>query len=445
MHRRILPLGLAVLLVSIGSMAHAQDSLERGLLRQAPMLIKRFQEKNYKNVGVLKFLAAHEGDAKANDKIGTLNMLAARRLEVALILENDPRNPVGIISNASEVAQKIKGASHLDKKTREEFFKSQYPLAWGNQTVQPDAFVTGFTVISKDLRTLKVSLLSFDRVGNKLEPLGEDFQVANAGDRLSEMGESFVLRGAFDDGNPEVVQAKKQEKVFQQAVHVREEQAKHPVQEPDCPVTLDVLYDGNKIPLEFKNGKAHIAEPREGQTVEFGLSRDQTKNRYGVVLKVNGENTLDKQRLPDVSCRKWILDPGTGPWRIGGFQIGNNIREKFRVASVAESQQRAINYGHDVGTITLTVFREQTTKIKPKLVEDREQYENIVKKLTQLPDRPMNHGALLAQLLDDANRDISRSGGLIVEGTREKSEVRIVGFVTDPTPVMCVTIVYYRK
>ena len=47
--------------------------------------------------------------------------------------------------------------------------------------------------------------------------------------------------------------------------------------------------------------------------------------------------------------------------------------------------------------------------------------------------------AIKAQLLEDANR------GLILPGQREPAKVEAVTFVADPSPIMAVTIVYYRK
>jgi hypothetical protein len=449
---------IALILVAAGGLhspvCHAQDSLERGLLRQAPKLIDYFKQKGYRNVGVLKFLVSREGGG-FTDNVGTLNLLAARRLELALILANDPRMPVGILENASEVANKIKGVSHLSKEGREKLFTGRYPLAWGKDSEQPDAFATGTAEISKDLRRLTISLYCFDRTINKLVPVGEDFQVANAPERLTEIGESFVLRGVFDKGNVEIVPGKqeektyqyavkeREEKVYQQAVKVREQEYKHPARQADAPVSLEIRYDGKPVPLEFKDGKAYVPEPNEGQTVTLGLRRDGDKERYGVVLKVNGENTMDRQRLPDLSCRKWILDPGYGPWTIEGFQIGDKVREKFRVASVAESKQREVYYGHDVGTITMTVFREWKMQTRPKLEDDYEQHQQVIKKMPELSERPKNYQALKAQLLDDANRGESR--GLILPGGRENSEIEVAAFTADPTPIMSLTIVYYRR
>jgi hypothetical protein len=440
MKRCILGLVLGISGLLVESTCHAQESLERGLLKQAPNLIKYFKAQGYKNVGVLKFLAMREGDEKFSDNIGAMNLLTARRLETALILANDPKNPVGIIDNASAVASRIAGASHLKKDSRQKLFTSEYPLAWGNDMVRPDAFVTGKAVISKDLRKLTLSLEVFDGNANKLAPWGGDFEVANSTDRLAEMGESFDLRGVFDAGQTEVVKAKSQQKLYQEAVKVYQQKVKHPAdptRNDQPPVTLEVRYDGTKVPLEFRDGKAYIREPRQGQTVVFGLKRDNSKEKYGVVLKVKGENTLEKQRLPDLTCKKWILFPGKGPWEIRGFYAGD-VLEKFRVASDAESGQRRFHYGHDVGTITMTVFHEQKGKTRPGILDDDAPYQMVVKKLTALPERPINYNALKAQLLADANR------GLIVEGQREASKVDIVRFSADPNPIMSVTIVYRK-
>jgi hypothetical protein len=413
----------------------AQESMERGLLKRAPGLIKAFKEKHYKNVGVLKFLVSREGEA-FRDNVGTINLLMARQLETSLLLANDVREPLGIIQNASEVARTIEGAGHLSKEGREKLFTGKYPLAWGKEGVSADAFLTGAAEISKDLKRITISLLAFDKYDNKLTPVCDDFVVANAANRLGEMGESFVLRdisrGAFDEGE-----------VMQEAVKVHDKTNNHPAALAGTPVTLEVYYDNKKIPLEFRNGKAYIPEPNEGQSVHFRLSRDGSQERFAVVLKVNGENTLDKQRMPDFECSKWVLAPKGGPWEIHGYQIGSEVRERFRVASIAESKAREVNYGSDVGTITMTVFREQRTRPKPKLLTDEEQAVKIIAKANELKVRPKNFSALKAKLIEDANSDSAR--GLIVEGAKERFNVESTTFHADPIPVMCWTIVYYQK
>src|SRR5262249_8163509 len=132
-----------------------------------------------------------------------------------------------------------------------------------------------------------------------------------------------------------------------------------------------VWYDNTRIPFEVKGGRAIVPEPREGQKVSFVLKRKATsKAPYGAVLKVNGENTLYKERLPDEQCHKWILYDGEGPITVYGYQINEKKAEAFRVLSRAASKQNEIYYGADVGTITLSVFSEKRGKEPPPSLND---------------------------------------------------------------------------
>src|SRR5262245_57317088 len=185
--------------------AQAAD-LESALLDRAKGLVKFTQANGYKTVGVLKFLGTKDGK-NLSDNLGTVNTLLARRLEVALVLANDPRRPIVQIEDASAVAAKAPGANHLTPAGRKALLAAQYKLAWGDPKVRvtPDVFLTGLVEVSKDLKTLRVSFLYFDRATNKLEsvPGVPDAVVANRASALVEMGESFALRGAFDDGKVE--------------------------------------------------------------------------------------------------------------------------------------------------------------------------------------------------------------------------------------------------
>ena len=359
--------GALPVVLALAAPAAAAPTLEEALVAHAPAVVKRLQAMGCRNVGVLKFLVTKDG-ARLSDNVGALNLTLANRLEIALLLADDPKNPLGIIENASAVARRTPGANHLNRQGRLKLFGARYPLAWGKGLVDADAFVTGTALVSKDLRTLTVSLLVFTRQDNKLAPLGDDFTAANRPDDLSQMGESFVLRGAFDDGAVEtdpVKEKAREEKAIRVAVKVKEREATHPLEEKAPPVTLTTYYDGKAVPIEYRDGRAFLPEPREGQKVVFRLARDATKERYGIVLKVNGENTLYRETLPDVQCRRWIMDPGDGPYQIPGFQKDSKKTEEFRVASAVESKAHEINYGADVGTVTLTVFRERKGKPKP--------------------------------------------------------------------------------
>src|SRR5207248_6660621 len=102
---------------------------------RAKGLVKHCQQKGYKTVGVLKFLGAKEGGG-LSDNLGTVNTLLARRLEVALVLANDPRNPIGVIDDASAVAAKTPGANHRTPEGRRILLAAPYKLAWGDPNVR---------------------------------------------------------------------------------------------------------------------------------------------------------------------------------------------------------------------------------------------------------------------------------------------------------------------
>src|SRR5262245_50782385 len=182
------------------------DDLEGVLLDRAKGLVRFSQEQGYKNVGVLKFLAAKDG-SDFSDNLGTVNTLLARRLEVALVLANSPRKPVGVIDDASAVAARTRGANHRTSEGRRILFAAQYKLAWGEPKVPvtADAFLTGLVEVSRDLKRVRITFLYFDRKTNWLEPVPgvPDAIVANRAAALVEMGESFTVRGAFDDGKVE--------------------------------------------------------------------------------------------------------------------------------------------------------------------------------------------------------------------------------------------------
>ncbi|WP_020472697.1 hypothetical protein [Zavarzinella formosa] len=428
------------------SAAPAQDpvSLERTLARTAPDVIKHLKDKGYQNVGVLKFLVVKGDDQKLSDNAGTLNRTVARQLEMGLILANDPLKPIGIIDDASSVAAKTPGANHLSKEGRLKLFEPSYPLAWGKEDVMADAFVTGIIGISPDLKTLSVQLLAFDAKTNKLEPLGKELVAKNDSRKLSEIGESFS-RGAFDDGNIETKRdpkdlAKHEQQVLDHAAQVKKEEAKNPVLEDNTPIRLEVLYDDKVIPFEIKGGKAFIPEPAEGQKVTLRVKHAAKSGIFGCVVKVNGENTLFRERFPDLQCRKWLVFPeNKAGIDIIGFQKNDTTTEQFRVLSKAESKAREIDYGADVGTITLTVFRDR--KGMPPVGELGKEAEitKVLQDAHPPENKPMNFHALTARMLDDANR------GLIGEGNTVGSEIKQVEFKSDPIPVMCLTVVYYKK
>jgi hypothetical protein len=405
--------------------AEETEPLEKGLLRQARAVLKQAGDKGYKNVGVLKFLAARSGQ-EPSDNLGTINTLLAQRLELALLLEDDAKQPVGIIRNASVVAAKTKGASHLTADGRRKLFEPSYPLSWGKQDVKADAFVTGVAVLSKDLKTMRCTFSIVDRKSNKLEEIGTAV-LAVRPELLGEVGESYASKSAFKDAGHALAAA----------VKAREGKAVR-VEAADNPVNLKVYYDNKPVDIDYRDGQAFVPEPQEGQKVKFVLERDDSKERYGVVLKVNGESSIRKQTLPDLSCLKWVLDPGDKPFPVPGYQMDDDSLVSFKAVSAERSRDEEVRYSADVGTITMTVFRDRKGEATDDDASEEAKKAKVLER-AELPKAAENFEAMKSALMQKAKKK-----GLILDGDKSSSEIQRVSFTSDPIPVMCLTVVYYR-
>jgi hypothetical protein len=420
-----------------GPIAAGDDTLDRALLKQSPRVIGYLKEHGSKNVGVLKF-RVKKGDAAASDHVGPLNLNLAGRLEIALVLANDLKEPLGIIRNADAIAATLPGANHLTKPGRQALFRGRYPLAWGDAQVKPDAFLTGVAVISPDQKQMTVGIMAFGKDGEKIDNVAQ-FTASTDAPTLAEAGESFLIRGAFDAGQAEEVR----EKVVASVVKVRASPATTPLRDPSAPVALEIRYDGKPVPLEIRNGQAEVREPIADQKVTFVLRKvDKTPDKYGMVLLVNGVNTLYKEQTAPLHAGKWVLGPDQREALISGYQTGANSAEEFRVLSSAESTTNAVHYGPAVGTITLVVFREKKAAAAPPPLDDEGEDLAALSRGVLPPEPPKTLAALKFRLREGAGLGTSR--GLIVEGENIGAATRTVEFQAEATPVMSATITYSK-
>ncbi len=227
----------------------APETIDRALARQAPAILNDLRQHGYKNVGVLKF-RVKKGDGRVSDRVGLINQSLADRLEIALILANDWRHPLGIIHDAGRTAATLPGADHLKAEGRRILLKGKYPLAWGRTQVSPDAILTGVVLVSSDLRTMTVSVQAFDATENVLRPVTQ-FHASTDPPALIEIGESLLVRGGFDN-----------DEFKQQPGRAFQPQAKNSLESPAAPVTLEAWYDGARIPLEFAGNQGNCPSPR---------------------------------------------------------------------------------------------------------------------------------------------------------------------------------------
>jgi hypothetical protein len=444
------PLSALVLLAAAAPLR--AESLDDALRREADGLVAELRSRKCRTVAVLKFLVHDGAEKRVSDSVGPLNTSLARRLELALILSRandvtDPARQVGVVRDASAHAAEMNGADYRTPEGRRKLFAAEYPLAWGGKSARPDAILTGAAAIDPKNRDLRVTIYACYGPEDEPKPL-KRFTAPIDVNTLVEAGRSFRLRGLFDKGEADAPAEKVQERAREEAIKasaaVREGEEKHPAAaEAEAPVMLKVTYDGREVPLRFKDGRAEIEEPRQGQKVRLTLARrDAGKERLAVVLKVNGENTLYRQRLRDLECSKWVLEPGAAPLVIEGFQIqGKHEAEEFVVLSREESKAGEIYYGKDVGTITMTVFGPCRGKPTPKTVSDDE----LDRLILQRGEYPDGAAADLGRLREQLSKvRPSRDRGVIGRGKAVEFQTYKVEYDPDPTPLLAVTVRYYK-
>jgi len=427
------------------------QTITEGIQKQLPQVIEFLNEKELKNVGVLKFRVRKAGEKDVSDSVGPMNSLLADRFELGLILANpfDESQQLKIIEGASDQVAKLDGANHLEADGRKKLFAHQYTVAWGDETVPADAFITGGVVINSDNVTAKVVLLYVSKDGGDAEQIGEMFTAQLDAQSLAEAGESFNLRGIFDHGKTttsfKAAQKQKQDVIRKEVVKVKAKQASFPLSDPTAPMRLDIRYDGQSVPVEMRDGQAFVREPAEGQNVELVLIRNAAaQGRLGAVLKVNGENTLYRSTIRDLDAPKWIFSPKHKKTTVKGYQINKDRRDKFVILSDEESKRRAMDYGRNVGQIQLTVFPELTGPSPNQCILEEDEEDLVAMFRGVHPkEKPKNLGALKHQIRL-AGKSGAKTRGLIVGGQSEGSKINIVKFKPDPTPLMSVTITYYK-
>jgi hypothetical protein len=415
-----------------------KSSLDETLLQRAPEIVKYLRDHNWQNVGVLKFLV-QKGTDPASDNAGPLNLSIARRLEVALVLAN-PDEKLGIIRDASgAVVDSKRRASHLTPTGRTGLFEVPYILAWGTDDapVKADGFLTGLVQLSPDLATTTLTIQAFGK--GQSEPAEVcKLTVPTDARTLTEAGQSYRLRQ---------LSPAKGENAARAAHETAAGIAKHPLESSE--LQWEIYYDNEQVPITFRDGKASVKGPKQGQIVWFAL-RNNGKVRQGVVLRVNGENTLYREKLPSSLCRKWILDPGDRVV-VRGFQSDDKSAAEFMVLSPEESEKEEVNYGEHAGTFSLEVFaaRAEDNPIpaedpKVKAVENGELPSGKPIKLATLQQKLVEPFRGPAKI-SGGRRQISgqKDTGIVVGGNAIESPVERVTFEPAPVPIVSATVRYY--
>jgi len=446
---------LAVLAVVLP--ARSADDLDAKLRENAPQIIDYIQKRQPKceSVGVLGFLV-DRGDGKRSTHAGELNAGLANRLEVALVLAL-PDDSIGIIQQATEAATKVPGANAANEKGRQRCFRGEYKVAWGDpqRQVPADLFLTGVAALSPDLKTITVRIQAFGKDGKLSEPICE-FTAKTSVRTLADAGHSYLLTPKSHPKLFEGARGFDEDQLAKPAVDVSKlfqtstggaasnDVAPPPI-DTEGPIRVTVYY--NDKPVEVKNGKA--PEPGANDKVWFELE-NRSDAVHGVVLKVNGENTLFRERLDDRECYKWILKPGDKV-QVRGFQTNANERGDFTVVPPETEAAEASHYGAFLGLFHIAAFRGKLVDKDdpPQPVEnpDKQMLGAIARGTTAIGR--IQPGSLAALQSDLRGREKNPEGAKgIVDGDSGNPKphpVEKVIFKADPPiPVMLYQIRYFQ-
>jgi hypothetical protein len=462
--------GLAVLAVTAAARADEPKAppLDQALRDNAPKILEKLADKKYKNIGVLKFLVDN-GTGKPRDDVGPLNASLADRLEVALVLALKD-DALGIIGNATKgVADSPPPLpSYRTDDGRLALLginKKYFHVAWragnGDPGVDPDAFLAGVATLSKDRRGLHVVVQAFDRAdkGKELRTVHE-FDAANDLRTLTETGITFSTRGIKDgqelppDDPKLLTQVTKDVPQPDDKPATLQEKADRALDDFNrSPVTLKILYDDEPQqvqagPLGADQGNVLLrvptpkAEPKK-QAVTFRLKNNDKTDTYGVVLKVNGHNSIRHEQSAAYDCKKWILEPGESVV-IRGFQVDDDNDSAFGVVAPREAGDRMVYYGDNAGTFSLDVFRSGK---EPEAVA-RLDVAAVSRGMMQLKGK--SKASTLKGFQDQLQAETvreqedARTRGLVTDVGRVGSHpVKQVTFIPAPYPVVSATIRYY--
>jgi hypothetical protein len=449
--------------------AAAAGRLPEAMAKAAEQVVSFINAEGYGNVGVLKFRVRKQG-SEAGETVGTINRDLATQLETALVIKRRQPATFVLLADASDTAAATPGAGEASVEAREKLFAARYKPAWGDASipVAADAFVTGTVDVDGQLARMRVVLTAIDKKGAPREITSFDSVIDPA--LLGPLGESFSTRGMVNAGLPRIPRQEQasatgvsgasggpaSDTIYptsHAAASVGSGDQPHPLADSAAPVSLIVAYDGKEAPLEFRGGRAFVPEPREGQKVTIAVRKRSARDgrRIGVVLKVNGENTAMRERLPDLQCYKWILSDAFPAVTVRGYQVDRETIQPFMVLSSDKSREREFDYGADVGSISVTVFDDEASD-RPAVAGPGSLAGQRSAADVAMLERGVRIDSVAANGTPQQLREaLVRGGiafdcrGLIVEGdTTEKRNLDVVEFKPVPTPAMVGVVTYYE-
>lgn len=397
-----------------------------------------------KAIGFLPF-RSRAGDGNRTFNAGPINAQLPEMLALSLLRTDDPKLPeprFPVLRDAADTAADKKVGLWFQKtEERRKLFKTEFPVLWSDKMARPGAFVTGQIRLSADAKEATVTLESFTAKDLELKKVAEETIPATPA-ILRGLGFGFALR-------PEEVKKSRAERGAAAAREVRERGMK--VKEPEFSpegiggLKLEVFYNGEKQKVETRRGKRgelefHLPSPKKGQKVTMTVTHlDTEKQPLGFVLRVNGENTWEQERLDAEQCQPWLLKPGKS-MTFAGFSFidreGKTREQPWKVLSDDDSRRRLADFGDKTGSIDLDVFSPGSEVEEIPLAMDR----GVLKK----PSDFASFRKAVDEFTATKGRSVRNRGVLVRDEnvTAKEFQTERLDFV-NPVPRAGITIRYY--
>jgi hypothetical protein len=411
------------------------SSIDAELKQLAPQIVAHCQDKGWKSVGVLKF-RVQVGKEKPSWHVGQMNSVMALCLENALIVFNDPAEPVHVTRNAGETAVKKLGAvDYLSEAGRKKLLGVAYPLAWGGKKEKVDAFLAGTVTISADFKETTVSLSVFDQKDPNLRPLsfaeGKPvcFTVATDRNILADMNRVFFLASREPLRTEKLDDAQFLELLKKQQAKKKKDD-KLPFHEF---LDFEVYYNGKPQKIVRDGDDFRLPTPKLKEVVHFAV-KSRLKEPLGVVLLVNGINTFRKEtlRLPD-QYSNWILQEKGKEYLIGGYFPSEKKVEFFEVRPEEEAMYYPLADSTKLGKIEIHVFRQaEVETIRPDAQDSLRNDTGMAESLAELRKKILTA------------TPPGQKGIILPSADPKKADVRLVSF-NNPVHIGYVSITYFKS
>ena len=392
----------AVALIAGGVSVSDAGKLDRELIKNISHVIEYASDHEVKNLGVLPF-EVQKGSRKASLDAAPLSTSMPTRLENALIMALE-KDSFGVVRHAAGTASKAGVGDYLHKKDAfDKLFATKYQRAWDGANVRVDCFLTGRVENSaKDRSKTKVVIEAFDasswKDGKVVMKSVVDFEVPTDRLLLADQGYNFSLPRSSLSPKSKPTQ---RTKLAVSLVAGRDlgdapDSKEVNVCSPDdiAGFAFRILYDGKEQDIKsVQSTKASQQAPEyelppapPGTTIVMQLKRtDAAEGALGVVLKVNGMSTCNKEDADSQLCRRWVVSDRpevVGKWQdFKGFYMGADASELLPFVTInAEAANGVLDERNArVGWIDIDVYASAgTRKVKSTPIEDEERDSPLV-------------------------------------------------------------------